>query len=606
MNDGKKVFTAGQAALIALVTAVLVILAAVVFVFVAKPGSTKGNASAQTVSAENSNGNGQSASSGVGSGNNPAGAGTTDGNGQVGASAGDDGSAAAATEGSADAAGRTDQNAEEVSGGGAESIFANAAGDSKSEDSSANAGNAKAEDTAAGAEDSAFAGILTIKNSWQESGRFFYQYDLSLTNQTGSAMDGWKASLDFGTEVKLRDSWNCKASVGGKKNNVLSLKNAGYNASVPAGGAVKDIGFIMSTVAELDDFSGQYTVDPGTGTMTKKKDTQAADSAAASSKEEGKKVSSKENAKSTSKGDAESTAKVSSASTAKKSADGGKTPFEAHGALAVKSGKVVDKSGKPYQLKGVSTHGIAWFPQYVNEKSFKFLCTDGDKKELEAVIDRGVKAASDLGMYVIIDWHILHDLTPVKYQSQAEDFFKRMSAKYKDRDNVLYEICNEPNGGTSWQEIKTYAEDIIPIIRKNDPDALILVGTPNWSQDVDAAAADPLTGVTNVAYTMHFYAATHKDDLRTKLKNALQQGLPVFISEFSTCEASGDGPVDKASADAWKDLINQYNLSYADWSLSNKSESSAIFRPSCTGTEGGWTDADLSETGLYLKNMLTE
>ncbi len=307
------------------------------------------------------------------------------------------------------------------------------------------------------------------------------------------------------------------------------------------------------------------------------------------------------------------------------SEDSSPAALTAHGALSIRGGKIVDQNGEPFQLKGVSTHGIAWFPQYVNENAFHFMrdnwginlvrlamytdenggyCTDGNKDELESVIDRGVQAATDLGIYCIIDWHVLHDLTPVKYQSQAEDFFGRISQKYKDNENVLYEICNEPNGGTTWQEVKSYAEDIIPIIRRNAPDALILVGTPNWSQNVDEAAADPLTDVTNVAYTMHFYAATHKDDQRQKLENAVSAGLPVFLSEFSTCEASGDGKVDTESADAWKDLINQYNLSYADWNLSNKDESSSILLPSCTGTDGGWTDADLSQTGLYLRSML--
>ncbi len=596
MSNGKKVFTAGQTAAIAAATAAVVILAVILVHFLMKPGT---------------------ADSGSG------GTGTDAAAEAVTVSDAAAGSEAAAQTASADSASGSGQESSDDGTGGTTGVEAATVSDAPAGSEAVTVLNAASDSKTA-----ALTAIVTMKNSWQENNRFFYQYDISLTNQTGKALDDWVIAVDFGTAVSLRDSWNSSADVGGKNDAVLTLTGADYNAKIPAGGTVSDIGFILSAEESLKDLSGKYYVDPDKGTMTEDKDAGAGSTGAAKAKALTESVSTAGTAVTgTSKKEGTKMAEENSKVTAGKDTDGGKTPFEAHGALAVSDGKIVDKNGRPYQLKGVSTHGIAWFPQYVNEKAFRYLrdnwdvnlvrlamytdesggyCTDGDQKELEAVIDRGVKAADKLGMYVIIDWHILHDLTPVRYQPQAEDFFKRMSAKYKDYDNVLYEICNEPNGGTSWNEIKGYAEDIIPIIRKNDPDALILVGTPNWSQDVDAAAADPLTGVTNVAYTMHFYAATHKDDLRAKLENAVQQGLPVFISEFSTCEASGDGPVDQASADAWKNLINQYNLSYADWSLSNKSESSAILKPGCTSTEGGWTDADLSDTGLYLKNMLAE
>ena len=301
------------------------------------------------------------------------------------------------------------------------------------------------------------------------------------------------------------------------------------------------------------------------------------------------------------------------------------TPFENHGVLSVDGADLMDEKGKAYQLKGVSTHGLAWFPQYVNEDAFRTLrddwgaslvrlamytaesggyCTDGDRQALEKTIDTGVKAATDLGMYVIIDWHVLSDLTPLKYEDQAVDFFGRMSKKYADNGNVLYEICNEPNGGTSWSDIKAYAERVIPVIRANDPDSIIIVGTPTWSQEVDKAAADPISTYDNIMYAMHFYAATHKEDLRNRLISARKSGLPVFISEFSICDASGNGGVDYDSAAAWKKLIVENNLSYAGWSLCNKNETSALLKPEVTKVNGGWTDDDLSETGLWLKKMM--
>ncbi len=298
-------------------------------------------------------------------------------------------------------------------------------------------------------------------------------------------------------------------------------------------------------------------------------------------------------------------------------------PFKAHGRLSVKGADLVDADGASFQLKGVSTHGLQWFPQYVSEDTFHTLKTDwganavrlamytkeggyidGNRSALEAVIDRGVQAAYSQSMYVIIDWHILSDGNPNQYTAEAKDFFSRMSLKYAGYGNVLYEICNEPNGGVSMQDIKTYADQIIPAIRANDASAVILVGTPNWSQYPDEASAYPAAQPANVMYTLHFYAGTHKDDIRNRLIKARELGVPVFISEYSICDASGNGGTDLSSAAQWKQLISQYNISCIAWSLCNKAETSALLKTSCSKVSG-FTDADLSETGLWVKQMIS-
>lgn len=294
------------------------------------------------------------------------------------------------------------------------------------------------------------------------------------------------------------------------------------------------------------------------------------------------------------------------------------------GALSVKGSQLVDKDGNPVQLRGVSTHGLAWFPGYVNQECFKEFhddwnanvvrlamytaegggyCTDGNKEDLKNIIYRGVQYATDADMYVIIDWHILHDNNPNTYKDEAKKFFDEMSKKYADSENILYEICNEPNGNTSWSEIKSYAEEIIPVIRNNDEDAVIIVGTPTWSQRVDEAAKDPLA-FDNVMYALHFYAATHKEDIRNKMTSAIDSGLPVFISEFSICDASGNGGIDYDQAAKWMDAINQYGVSYVMWNLANKNETSSLFKSSCS-KNSGFTMDDLSDTGKWLYKQLT-
>lgn len=291
------------------------------------------------------------------------------------------------------------------------------------------------------------------------------------------------------------------------------------------------------------------------------------------------------------------------------------TPVQAHGRLHVSGTDLVDAHGAKVQLKGVSTHGIAWFPQYVNKEAFRTLrdrygintirlamyATKGEGYGPAArkKVYEGVKYASELGMYVIIDFHILADGNPKHYTKKAAKFFKKVAKKYAQKSNVIYEICNEPNGNITWKKhVKPYAKKIIKVIRKYDKNGIIIVGTPTWSQDVDTAAADPIKGRKNIMYALHFYAATHKEWIREKLKTAHKKGLPVIVSEFSICDASGNGSLDKSSGNAWMKLLDEYNISYCAWSLCNKAESASLIASSCSKT-GGWDWNDLSPAGKW-------
>lgn len=296
------------------------------------------------------------------------------------------------------------------------------------------------------------------------------------------------------------------------------------------------------------------------------------------------------------------------------------------GALRVSGNCLVGQNGEPVQLKGISTHGIHWYPQYINQNAFRefrrdwhmnvirlamyteeggYVNQNGQQREQTLqLVHEGIQYALEMDMYAIIDWHILSDGNPNYHLQESKDFFSEISAYYKDANHVIYEICNEPNGNVSWEEIKRYAEEIIPCIRSNDPDALILVGTPNWSQYVREAAANPITDYDNIMYTMHFYAATHGEDLRQALRDAHQAGLPVFVSEFGVCEASGNGYINEAESNAWLDMLDMYGISYVLWNLSNKNEASAIISPACQKTYG-FEMKDLSPAGTwYLQRLL--
>ena len=292
--------------------------------------------------------------------------------------------------------------------------------------------------------------------------------------------------------------------------------------------------------------------------------------------------------------------------------------------LKLNGTQLVDEGGNPIQLRGVSTHGLSWFPQYVNQEFFTELkvewnanvvrlamyteeyggyCSGGDQESLKQLVKDGVGYATNAGLYVIIDWHILQDGNPQNHQEEAKAFFDEMSKEFSGYNNVLYEICNEPNGATTWEQVKAYAEEVIPVIRANDEDAIIIVGTPNWCQDIDKPVENPITGYDNIMYALHFYAASHTENLRDRMEYVLEMGVPVFVSEFGTCDASGNGGFDKYQSDEWLKIMNSEGVSYVAWNLSNKDETSAIFKTECQNNNG-FTKDDMTENGQWIYDML--
>ena len=312
-----------------------------------------------------------------------------------------------------------------------------------------------------------------------------------------------------------------------------------------------------------------------------------------------------------------------SASSANAVNDGRARPSSC-GKLQVLGGKLCSQKGDPVMLRGVSTNELLVTESFLNEQLFQEMskddginvvrlamytygvgiigyCTKGDRERYKEDIDKGVEYASQSDMYVIIDWHILSDGDPNTYIADAKEFFREIAAKYKDRKNVLYEICNEPNG-IDWQTVKRYAEEIIPIIREQDPSSVIIVGNPDWSKDLYHVAEDPLA-FENILYTLHFYSATHGDDFREMTEKVSQAGLPVFVSEYGVTAASGDFPRDLESADKWIELLERENISYCLWSFSKVAEACSVIR-STVPKYNGFVQEDYTETGLWLLETL--
>ena len=220
---------------------------------------------------------------------------------------------------------------------------------------------------------------------------------------------------------------------------------------------------------------------------------------------------------------------------------------------------------------------------------------DSEKAKVKTVVD----AAIAKGIYVLIDWHYS---SAAIYTDQAKAFFKEMAQTYGSQPNVIYEIFNEPTS-VAWGDLKTYAEAVIGEIRGAGSQNLVVVGTPTWSQDVDLAAANPVTKYGNVAYTLHFYAGTHKQSLRDKASAAMAKGIALFVTEWGTCDASGNGGLDLNESQTWIDFMNQNKLSWCNWSLNDKAETASAL-VSGASTTGPWADSQLTESGKFVKKAM--
>lgn len=297
--------------------------------------------------------------------------------------------------------------------------------------------------------------------------------------------------------------------------------------------------------------------------------------------------------------------------------------------------------------RGVSYGWHNIWPRFYNEQSVATLKNDWNVKIVRAAIGSddiakadnpgihgGYKEEPDYalehlykvidgaianGMYVIVDWH-----SHITYKHLAGEFFRTVAAKYKGVPNVIYELYNEPvcfsfegDGENKyedlgnpekmaeyWNMLKDYAEYIAGIIKGEDPsEPLILMGCPSWDQRIDLPAANSVQGYKNIMYTVHFYAATHKDSLREATRAAVQSGIPVFISECAACEASGDGPMDMESWNQWCSLSDELGLTMMVWSLSDKDETCSMLSKEAS-SEGPWDEAVVKPWGKVVTEWI--
>ena len=292
---------------------------------------------------------------------------------------------------------------------------------------------------------------------------------------------------------------------------------------------------------------------------------------------------------------------------------------EAYGQLSVKGNKVVDNLGNPIQLRGMSLFWSQWMGQYYTPEVIQWLKSDWQCTIVRAsmgVDDEGgylfnkaiekakiftvIDAAIAEGIYVIVDWHSHH---AEDYTEEAKSFFSEVARKYGDSPNLIYEIYNEPLENVSWNEVlKPYHNEVIAAIRKHDPDNIVICGTPSWSQRVDQVIGNTMED-DNIAYALHFYAASHKEELRNLAQQALDANMALFVTEFGVTEYSGDGFLDVTETKAWWDFLDNNKISWCNWSIADKEENSAALLPEAS-TLGGWEESEITPSGRMIRSEL--
>jgi len=433
-----------------------------------------------------------------------------------------------------------------------------------------------------------------VTNQWGEG----FGANVTLTN-LGDNLDGWTVGWTFASGQKVTQLWNGTVSQSG---NAVSVRNVAWNGAVRTGGTAS-FGFNGSWSGS-NPVPTQFTVNGTTCTGS---------------------VTTTPTPTSTPTPTQTPTPTATPTPTPTATQPTGTTPLAINGQLHVCGVNLCNQYNKPIQLRGVSTHGLQWFPSCYNTASLDTLANDWKADVLRiamyvnedgyttnpaaftAKVNDLVDQAEARGMYAIIDFHTLTPGDPNVNLDNAKTFFKNVATRNAAKKNVIYEIANEPNG-VSWEQIRTYANQVIPVVRAADSDAVVIVGTRGWSSlgvsngsSSAEIVANPVA-FSNIMYTFHFYAASHTDSYRNEVRNAASK-LPLFVTEWGTTSATGGGTVDIASSTAWLDLLDSLKISHVNWTYSDANESSAAFKAgTCSGSSYG--TSQLSQSGQFVRSRI--
>ncbi|MEU8257216.1 cellulase family glycosylhydrolase [Micromonospora inaquosa] len=421
---------------------------------------------------------------------------------------------------------------------------------------------------------SAATAVFSVTNNWGNG----YQGQVTVTNDTSAPITSWRVEFDLPSSSTITQSWNAQQTTSGSR---YTFANVSWNGTLAAGASTA-FGFLVN----------------GTGTP----------------------LNCTVNGASCAGGPPPTTPPPTTPPPTTPPPTIG-TPVERHGQLRVCGTTMCDKSGARVQLRGISSMWLNWetAPYAENLSALRWMRDNwnlqviraamgvepagaylSDPNKARAQVETIINNAVTAGVYVIVDWHA-HEAQ--NNQSQAVAFFGDLARRYGHLPNVIWEPYNEPLQVSWTNVIKPYHQAVVSAIRAADPDNIIVLGTPTWSQDVDVAAASPVSG-TNLMYTLHFYSCTHGSSLRAKGDAAIRAGLALFVTEWGASNADGglDGRACLPEAQSWIDWMKANGISWTAWKLDVGTDTTNLLSPGAPVT-GGWTNYLHGHAPFVVTNM---
>ncbi|MEU8127164.1 cellulase family glycosylhydrolase [Micromonospora sp. NPDC049049] len=421
---------------------------------------------------------------------------------------------------------------------------------------------------------SAATAVFSVTNNWGNG----YQGQVTVTNNTSAQITSWRVEFDLPAGTSINQSWNAEQTTSGSH---YTFRNVVWNGTLGAG-ASTSFGFLAN----------------GTGTP----------------------LNCTVNGASCGGGTPPTTPPPTTPPPTTPPPTTG-TPVERHGQLRVCGTTMCDKNGARVQLRGISSMWLNWetAPYAENLSALRWMRDNwnlqviraamgvepagaylSDPNKARAQVETIINNAVTAGVYVIVDWHA-HEAQ--NNQSQAVAFFGDLARRYGHLPNVIWEPYNEPLQVSWTNVIKPYHQAVVSAIRAADPDNIVVLGTPTWSQDVDVAAASPVTG-TNLMYTLHFYSCTHGASLRAKGDAAIRAGLALFVTEWGASNADGglDGRACLPEAQSWIDWMKANGVSWTAWKLDVGTDTTNLLSPGAPVT-GGWTNYLHGHAPFVVANM---
>ncbi|WP_327644443.1 cellulase family glycosylhydrolase [Micromonospora zamorensis] len=426
---------------------------------------------------------------------------------------------------------------------------------------------------------SAATAVFSVTNNWGNG----YQGQITVTNDTSAQITSWRVEFDLPSSSTVSQSWNAQQSTSGGR---YTFTNVSWNGTLAAG-ASTSFGFLVN----------------GSGTP----------------------VNCTVNGASCAGGPPPTTPPPTTPPpttpppTTPPPTTG--TPVERYGQLRVCGTTMCDKTAARVQLRGISSMWLNWetAPYAENLSALTWMRDNwnlqviraamgvepagaylSDPAKARAQVETIINNAVTAGVYVIVDWHA-HEAQ--NNQSQAVAFFGDLARRYGHLPNVIWEPYNEPLQVSWTNVIKPYHQAVVSAIRAADPDNIVVLGTPTWSQDVDVAAASPVTG-TNLMYTLHFYSCTHGASLRAKGDAAIRAGLALFVTEWGASHADGglDGRSCLPEAQSWIDWMKTNGISWTAWKLDVGTDTTNLLSPGAPVT-GGWNNYLHGHAPFVVANM---